>query len=97
MGRNHHHVDVLTFDYDHDVPSNIVANLDARTGLDPPGNKSGKAWRQALLGVRLYALKQCRIVKILTPEKNSVPLSRGNMGCFPKYAIAKRQIQDGLM
>jgi hypothetical protein len=84
VGRNHHHVDVLTFDYDHDVPSNIVANLDARTGLDPPGNKSGKAWRQALLGVRLYALKQCRIVKEFNSGEKLSPPVQGKHGVFSK-------------
>jgi hypothetical protein len=80
VGRNHHHVDVLTFDYDHDVPSDIVANLDARTGLDPPGNKSGKAWRQALLGIRLYALKQCRIVKEFNSGEKLSPPVQGKHG-----------------
>jgi hypothetical protein len=67
VGRDDNHVDVLAFDHDHEVPRDIIANLNARTSLDSSGNHGGNTRRHAPLSIRTQRSKQRGIVKLLRP------------------------------
>ena len=63
MRRNHNHVDMLTFDRQHDVSNHVVANFDTRTGLDALGDKSGVACGQLALRITFRLVEVLRFRK----------------------------------
>lgn len=74
MRRNHNHVDMLTFDHQHDVSNHVIADFDTGTGLDPFANKSGVGRGQRSLRITL------RLVEVLRFREGDVFVPIGSMG-----------------